>query len=73
MIKDLFYSTKMSIYEIYTEAKLGQMIDYEGFRRVVLKYSDNQINEADIKCVFNHVAKSKKELSYQDFEKHFQW
>jgi hypothetical protein len=64
MIKDLFYSTRKTIYEIYNEAKLGQMVDYEGFRRVVCEYSNNQIGEADIKAVFNYVARNKKEMTY---------
>lgn len=41
MIKDLFYSTGKTLYEIYTEAKLGQNIDYEGFRKVINEYSDS--------------------------------
>ena len=35
MIKDLFYSTKKTIYEIYTEARLGVNIDLEGFVKIV--------------------------------------
>ena len=40
-IKDLFYSTGKSAYEIYQEARLGQTIDLGGFRKVVLDYSNN--------------------------------
>lgn len=67
MIKDLLYSTQKTIYEIYTEARLGQMIDFEGFRRVVTQYSHNTIPDADIRAVFNHIARAKGEISYQDF------
>lgn len=30
MVKDLFYATRKSLYQIYTEAKLGQIIDVDG-------------------------------------------
>lgn len=39
MIKDLFYSTKKSLYDIYQEARLGQTIDFGGFKKVIQEYS----------------------------------
>lgn len=36
-------------------------------------YSNTHMSDSDIRTVFNYVAKGKKELSYQDFEKTFKW
>ena len=48
MIKDLFYSTRKSIYDVYNEARLGNSIDYEGLKKVITEYSNGKVNESDI-------------------------
>ena len=34
-IKDLFYSTGKGIFDIFNEAKLGSVVDFEGLNKVV--------------------------------------
>jgi hypothetical protein len=34
-IKDLFYSTGKSIFDIFNQAKLGSVVDWEGLNKVV--------------------------------------
>ena len=73
MVKDLFYSTQKSLYQIYSDAHVGQSIDAEGLKYILQQYSDGQVNDSDIKIIFNHIAKGKKEITYQEFEKAFKW
>jgi len=40
-IKDLFYSTGKTLYEIYQDARLGQSIDLGGFKKVIVDFSHN--------------------------------
>jgi hypothetical protein len=35
MVKDVFYASKKSIYELYTEGKLGNNIDFEGLKKII--------------------------------------
>jgi hypothetical protein len=73
LIKDLFYSTRKSIYEIFNEAKLGSTVDFDGFNKVVQTYSNSNVNEDEIRSAFKYISKGKPVLSYADFDKIFKW
>lgn len=73
MIKDLFYSVKKGIFEIYREASHGNSVDFDGFLDVVRKYSNNQVGDADIEAAFRYVANGRETVTYETFEKHFKW
>lgn len=64
MIKDLFYSTRKGIYDIFNEAKLGNSVDLEGLKTVVMTYSHGHVNEGDIEAVFKHVSRGRDHISY---------
>lgn len=63
-IKDLFYSTGKTLYEIYQEARLGQNVDLGGFIKVVQEYSGNAVDLQDIQAVFSHVSRGSDSMSY---------
>jgi hypothetical protein len=44
-IKDLFYSSKKTIYEIFQEAKTGSSVDAQGLRQIVQKLSNNTVSD----------------------------
>ncbi len=44
-IKDLFYSSKRTIYEIFQEAKTGSSVDAQGLRQIVQKLSNNTVSD----------------------------
>ena len=31
------------------------------------------MSDSDIRAIFNHIAKGKREITYQEFEKAFKW
>ena len=48
MIKDLFYASRKSIYELFNEGKLMNGIDFEGLKKLVNGCTSMKVNEADI-------------------------
>ena len=48
MVKDLFYSTKKTIFELYNDAKLGNSVDYEGLKKVINNCTSARVNDSDI-------------------------
>lgn len=73
MIKDLFYATRKSLYELYNDGKLGNSIDFEGLKKTIVQNGGAGISESDIQMVFSFIAKRKDSISYQEFEKVFKW
>lgn len=63
-IKDLFYSTGKGIFDIFNEAKLGSIVDFEGLNKVVQEYSGGRVNEDDVKSAFNYISKGKGSIGY---------
>ena len=48
MIKDLFYSTRKTLFELYNLAKLGDGVDVEGLIKVINMYSNGKVSENEI-------------------------
>lgn len=59
MVKDLFYASRKSIYELYTEGRLGNSIDYEGLKKMINLCTNTKVNEGDVQEVFLFVSKGK--------------
>jgi hypothetical protein len=72
-IKDVFYTSKKTIYDLFQEGKAGTTIDVIGLTKIVTKYSGGVVSEEQIDQVFRHVAKGAESLAYQDFDRIFQW
>ncbi len=47
-IKDLFYTSKRTIFEIFQEAKTGNSVDAQGLKQIVQKLSNNTVSEEQI-------------------------
>ena len=70
IIKELFYSTGKSLYQIFKEISTGDTLKIDSFVVLINKYSHNTMQESDIRAAFNSVSKSanKQQLSFQEFE-----
>jgi hypothetical protein len=44
-IKDLLYTTKKTMFELFNEGKSGSNIDASGLKKIVSKYSSNTVSE----------------------------
>ena len=73
MVKDLFYSTRKTIFELFNEGKLTNSLDLEGLKKLVNAYASAKVNDSDIELVFSLVSRGKDAISYQEFEKAFKW
>lgn len=47
-VKDLFYATKKTLYDIFQEGRSGQVIDLGGLKKVIGDYSQGQVADADV-------------------------
>jgi hypothetical protein len=72
-VKDVLYASKRSMYDLFQEGKTATGIDIVGFAKIVSKYSNDSLSDEQIEQVFRHATKGMESLSYQDFEKVFQW
>jgi len=72
-IKDLFYATRQSMYELYDQGRRGQAMDLDGFKGLVAKYAGGNINEAEVQAAFRLASMGKDAISYQAFERAFKW
>ena len=72
-IKDLFYTSKKTVYELFQECKTGSGVDSQGLKKLVSKLSGNTTPEEEIEQAFRTVANGADSLSYLEFEKVFQW
>lgn len=73
IIKELFYSTGRTPYQIFRAASSGDRLDVEVFVKMVSEYSNGVLAEADIKTAFHSVCKTGKtdSLSFKEFEEGF--
>jgi hypothetical protein len=51
-IKDLFYSSKRTLFEIFNDGKTGSTIDAIGLKKVVSKLSSNLVTDDQIDQAF---------------------
>jgi len=72
-IKDLFYASKKTMFELFTEGKTGSGIDAQGLKKLIQKLSSNIVTDEQIEQAFNHSSKGVESLTYQEFEKYFSW
>ena len=73
IIKELFYSTGRTPYQIFRAACSGDRMDVETFIKIVSAYSGGVLAEADIKSAFHSVCKSgnRDSVSFREFEEGF--
>ena len=63
MIKELLYSTKKPLYELFREVATGDLLDADGFCKLVSKYSNQVLSEADTKAAFSGLCRENQSAS----------
>lgn len=80
IIKELFYASRKTLYELFKEVSPQDRLDFSGFSRLVSKYSNQVITDEMAKEAFDQVCKrfssasemyKKDFLKWQEFEKAF--
>ena len=72
IIRDIFYTSKQNIYEIYRFGMTGQSLDLEGFTRIVDQFSGKSLSEDEINLVFKSLQRNRSErVTFQTFEEAF--
>lgn len=70
-IKDGFYNSKKSTFELFTEGKLGQTLDLQGFYNIVTKYCQS-VTRSEVSQVFEMMSGPNKDIvPYEVFDKAF--
>lgn len=64
MVKDLFYATRKTIFELFNEGKLASSLDLEGLKKLVNTYASGRVPDSDVETVFHLVAKGRDSISY---------
>jgi len=72
MLRDLFYSTRQNLYEIFKIGMSGQSLDLEGFTKIVSQCSEDLVPEYDAQLAFSALSKNKHgKVTFDTFEKAF--
>ena len=72
MLKDIIYSTKQNLYELFKNGMTGNSLDLEGFSRIISDISGDCVPTADIALCFKYLPKNKHgKVSFQIFEETF--
>jgi predicted nucleotidyltransferase len=72
-IKDLFYASKKTMFELFHDAKTGSGIDAIGLKKLVQRLSSNTITDEEIEQAYKHASKGVESLTYLEFDKAFSW
>jgi len=67
-LRDLFYSTRKNLYEIFKLSKTGNTIDFEGFRKLIKQISHGLVDDHSIEVAFKTVARRGASISFEQFE-----
>ena len=57
IIKELLYSTRKPLYELFREVATGDLLDADGFCKLVSKYSSQVLSEADTQAAFSGLCR----------------
>ena len=70
IIKDLFYGTGQSMYQIFRRVSSSNLITQEQFVQLINSLSNNQLPEADLISVFSQISRDdeKSTMTFQQFE-----
>lgn len=72
IIRDIFYTSKQNLYEIFKIGMTGQSLDAEGFTEIVNQISRNGLGQEEITLVFKSLIKNRNEkVTFQTFEEAF--
>ena len=73
IIKELFYSTGRTLYQLFKINNGGNSLDFDQFRGIVDMFSNSALDPEDIQAVFDKLSSGmmKDRLTYKDFEDGF--
>ena len=73
IIKELFYSTGRTLYQLFKINNGGNFLDFEQFKGIVDMFSNSGLDPEDIRDVFDKLSSGlmKDRLSFKDFEDGF--
>lgn len=72
LLRDIFYTSKTNIYEIFKIGMTGNSCDIEGFQRIVSEMSRGAISEMEALLIFKSLPKNANDkVSFQTFEEAF--
>ena len=72
MFKDMIYSTKQNLYELFKTGMTGNSCDLEGFEAIINEVSGGCVPQCDIELCFKYLPKNRNaKLSFQTFEETF--
>ena len=72
VIRDIFYSSKQNLYEIFKLGMAGSQMDAEGFQRIMGAYGGGQLDESEVDFVFQGLRQNRNgRVTFQSFEETF--
>ena len=72
LIRDIFYTSRQNLYEIFKIGMTGTSLDEEGFIHIVAEIGRDSISEQEVKLVFKSLVKNRNDkVSFQTFEEAF--
>ena len=72
LIRDIFYTSRQNLYEIFKIGMTGSSLDEEGFAHIVAEVGRDCISEEEVKLVFKSLVKNRNDkVTFQTFEEVF--
>lgn len=73
IIREIFYGTGKTLYQLFREASPADKLDIQGFYKVVSANCNKALSEEDVVTAFQAVCgdPSKDTLTYQEFQEGF--
>lgn len=61
LLRDIFYTSKTNLYEIFKLGMTGNSLDCEGFVRIVNEMSHGAISDTETQMIFKSLPKNRNE------------
>ena len=72
VIRDVIYTSKQNMYELYRTHMTGKTLDCEGFQRLVADVSGNSLDADEVMLVFKSLNRNRDDkITFQTFEEAF--
>ena len=72
VIRDVIYTSKQNLYDLFKSHMTGKALDSEGFMRLVGEVSNNSLGEEEITLVFKSLIRNRDDkVTFQTFEEAF--
>lgn len=72
VIRDIIYTSNMTLYELFKEGAMGGALDFDGFAHICDVVSEGSLTKQEIETAWKAVPKTKGgKISFQTFEETF--